>query len=65
MTNEELATAIQSGETERMAELLAGVENLVKWKANRVLSALSAPIGVEFDDLCNAGYIALTKAVPT
>lgn len=65
MTNEELAAAIQSGETERMAELWAGVENLVKWKANRILSALDAPVGVEFDDLCNMGYIALTKAVPT
>lgn len=65
MTNEELAAAIQSGETERMAELWAGVENLVKWKANRILNALSAPVDVEFDDLCNAGYIALTKAVPT
>ena len=63
MTNEELATAIQSDETERMAELLAGVENLVKWKANRVLSALRAPIGVEFDDLYQSGYPALVAAV--
>ena len=65
MTNEELAVAIQQGETDKLHELWDGVEKLVRWKAGRVLWASGTSIDVEFDELYDAGYIALTKAVPT
>ena len=63
MTNEELVTAIQQGDSEKMMLLWQQVEKLVTWKANRVLSALGSNSCVEFGDLYNSGYIALCRAV--
>lgn len=64
-TNEELVSAIQAGE-DRMAELWAKVDRLVRWKASRIMTALELrgnPCGVEFDDLYQSGYLALVAAV--
>lgn len=66
MSNEELVSLIQAGETERMGELWEQVAGLVKWKANRLLTALELrgnPCGVVFDDLYQSGYIAMVEAV--
>lgn len=65
MSNEEIVLEIQSGETGRMWQLWEQVERLVKWKANRAIAALDESTLVEFDDLFNSGYIALTRAVET
>ena len=68
MSNEELVAAIQAGAPERMGELWEQVAGLVKWKANRMMTALSLggnPRGVEFDDLYQSGYPAMVKAVET
>lgn len=66
MSNEELAVRIQSGETELYGELWDQVAGLIKWKANRVMTSLELQrnsCGVEFDDLCQCGYLALAAAV--
>lgn len=68
MSNEELVVRIQAGEQELMGELWKQVAGLVKWKANRIMSALDLrgnPCGVEYDDLCQCGYLALVTAVET
>lgn len=65
MSNEEIAVQIQAGKIELMGELWAGVENLVRWKANRVNNAIGHSAGVDFDDLCQSGYLALVAAVET
>lgn len=66
MLNEELAALIKAGETERIPELWAQTERLVKWKATRIMTALELrgnPCGVTFDDLYQSGFIALVEAV--
>lgn len=65
MSNEEIAVQIQAGKIELMGELWAGVENLVRWKANRVNNAIGHSAGVDFDDLYQSGYLALVAAVNT
>lgn len=68
MSNEELVAAIQAGETERMSELWEQVNGLVKWKANRIMTALTLknnPCGVELEDLIQSGYVAMVAAVNT
>ena len=62
MSNEELVAVIQSGE-DRMGELWQQVERLVRWKANRIITALNGRGGVEFDDLYQSGYPAMVAAV--
>lgn len=63
MTNEELVALIQSGERDRLAELWAQVEKFVAMMARRRLVLSDGLGGVEFDDLYNAGYLALVAAV--
>lgn len=65
MSNEELVAAIQNGNQGRMAELWERVAGLVKWKARHIMTVLegSSGRGVEFEDLCQSGYIALADAV--
>lgn len=65
MSNEEIAVQIQTGKIELMEELWAGVEKLVRWKANRVNNAIGHSAGVDFDDLYQSGYLALVAAVET
>lgn len=63
MSNEELVIEIQAGMRERMVVLWERMEKLVKWKANRVMTALAGCGGVEFEDLVQCGYPALVEAV--
>lgn len=66
MSNEELVAAIQSGNTEKMAELWDQVAGLVRRRAWRVWAAVNdsgVSSGVEFEDLYQCGYIALVAAV--
>lgn len=65
MTNEELAVEIQQGNTKRLPELWSGVEGLVRWKAGKLCAILGDNTRIEFDELYDAGYIALIKAVHT
>lgn len=68
MSNEELAAEIQAGHTERLGELWEQIEGLVKWKAQRIVTALElrgCSCGVEYDDLVQCGYLALAAAVET
>lgn len=68
MSNDELVVEIQAGVTERMGELWEQVEGLVKWKANRIMTALElrgTSCGCEFDDLVQCGYPAMVAAVET
>lgn len=68
MSNEELVVQIQNGAAERMGELWAQVEGLVKWKAKRIMTALELrgnACGVDFDDLVQCGFPALVAAVNT
>lgn len=68
MSNEELVAAIQAGQTELLPQLWNNVEKLIVWRANRLLSMLSAAglcHGVESGDLVNSGYFAVLAAVKT
>ena len=68
MSNEELVAEIQAGASERMGELWTQIDGLVKQQAQKVMSALALrrnSCGVEFEDLYQTGYIALTEAVKT
>ena len=66
MSNEELFARIRAGEQEMVAVLWEQVENLVKWKAKRIMTALELrgdKCGIEFDDLVQCGYPALLEAM--
>lgn len=65
MSNEEIVLKIQSGERDCMGQLWEQVAGLVKWKANRIMTALGGSVCAEFDDLFNSGYIAMARAVDT
>lgn len=68
MSNEELVAEIQAGAIERMEKLWDQIEGLIKQQAKRVILALELrgnTCGVEFEDLCQTGYIALAEAVKT
>lgn len=67
MSNEELVAVIQAGEKGRMGELWEQVAGLAKWKAKRIMTVLEGcpGRGVEFDDLCQSGYLAMVAAVET
>lgn len=59
---------IQAGAAGRMGELWEQIDGFVKQQANKVVSALERrgnPCGVEFEDLYQTGYIALTEAAKT
>ena len=66
VTNEQLVAAIQNGESGRMSELWEQVQGLVKWKVQKLMTALELRgtfCGVEFDDLVQCGYPAMVAAV--
>lgn len=67
MSNEELVVRIQAGAVELMGKLWQQMENLVKWKAKRIMTVLESCPGrsVEFEDLYQTGYLAMVTAVDT
>lgn len=65
MTNEELVSRIQNGETDLMYQLWAQVEKFVYWKAKSAAFAFNGNGGVSIDDLYNTGYIAMVEASNT
>ncbi len=67
MSNEELVAEIQAGAVELMEQLWEQVAGLIKWKAKRIMTVLEGcpGRGVEFEDLCQSGYLAMVAAVDT
>lgn len=61
MSNEELVVVIQEGKQGRMGELWEQVRRFVAFRARRV--PLEGRADVDFDDLMQAGYLALVAAV--
>lgn len=62
MSNEELVALIQGGERDRLPELWAQVEKFLAVQAHKRLVLSAGLGGVEFEDLYNAGYLALVAA---
>ncbi len=62
MTNEELVSAIQAGERERLAELWTQVERFVSIQADRRARQLNGYGGVTAEDLCQSGFLAMVEA---
>ena len=62
MTNEELVSAIQAGERDRLAELWAQVERFVSIQADRRARQLNGYGGVTAEDLCQSGFLAMVEA---
>ena len=67
MSNEELVAEIQAGSMELMGQLWDQVAGLIKWKAKRIMTVLEGcpGRGVEFEDLCQSGYLAMVAAMDT
>ena len=65
MSNEELAKAIQEGNTDLLPVLWEQVERLVYWKANRVSRCLEGRGDVDKEDLVQAGFLAVVGAAET
>lgn len=63
MTNEELVTQIQKGDTAALVPLWEEVKGLVAWKARPILFALEGKRGVTLDDFMQEGYLAVVEAV--
>lgn len=66
MTNEELAAKIKAGERERVPELYRQIERLLYRVANRFYNRFSQTCeaaGITCDDLSQAGFFAMLKAV--
>lgn len=63
MSNEELATAIQTGRNELYPELWEQVRRFVVQQANRRYRATEGYGGVEVEDLIQSGFLALVEAV--
>ncbi len=65
MSNEELVAEIQAGSVDLTGQLWEQVEGLVKWKAKRIMTVLEGcpGRGIEFEDLCQSGYLAMVAAV--
>ncbi|MFT9078209.1 RNA polymerase sigma factor [Ethanoligenens sp.] len=63
MTNEELAIQAQQGDQKAMLQLWKQIERLVRMKARRRLPDDGHTSRVELDDLMQAGYLAMARAV--
>lgn len=62
-SNEELVALIQGGAKEYIPDLWEQIVGLVKWRARYEMTLWHGYGGVEYDDLINAGYIAMFAAV--
>ncbi len=65
LTNEELAVLIQQGDRSKLSDLWEQVSRFVAWKAAKIAERLKNCAWAEYDDLYNAGFIALVEAVET
>ena len=65
MTNEEIVKRIQAGEESLLCTLWEQVHRFVAYKVKHALVEMGCSGGVTFDDLYNAGYLALVKAAGT
>lgn len=63
MSNEELVALIQAGDRGQLPLLWAQVQRFVAKQARRRMVVTDGFGGVEFEDLYNSGYMALTAAV--
>lgn len=63
MTNEELALQAQQGDQKAMLQLWKQIERLVRMKARHWLPDDGHTSRVELDDLMQAGYLAMARAV--
>lgn len=63
MSNEELVSHIQQGDTSALVPLWEAVKGLVAWKARPILFALEGKRGVTLDDFMQEGYLAVVEAV--
>ncbi len=62
ISNEELATRIQNGETELIPQLWEQVEKYVRMRAGQLARKVSSPV-FDSDDLTQEAYFALLKAI--
>lgn len=65
MSNEELATAIQKGQSDLIARLWDQTEAFIRFRARSAMSNIPARCGVTEEDLSQCGYFALISAVET
>lgn len=63
MSNEELVSQVQAGDTERMEELWGQVKNFVARKARQLMQEQAFSTVVDLEDLVQSGYIGLVAAV--
>lgn len=63
MTNEELAVLIKAGKRDYLPQLWEGVRRFVWKQAARWAGAVGSSSGVTFEDLLQAGYLAMVDAV--
>ena len=63
MTAEEIAAAIQDGQTNLYADLWEQVCGFVAWQAKRYYVSTGGFGGVEVEDLIQSGYIAMLEAL--
>ena len=62
MSNEELAVAIQAGDSSLLEQLWKQCYGFIRKQARRWANAFEGRNGVEVDDLTNSGYFALCSA---
>lgn len=65
MTNEELALAVQAGESGKLLDLWEQVKDFISMQAGKRARALNGYGGVTEEDLTQCGYFALVAAVRT
>lgn len=65
MTNEELAVQAKSGDSERLEALWLSVERFARSRARHIALIADLDCAVDEDDLCQAAYFAMCKAVET
>ena len=63
MTDEELATLIKAGNTERIPELWAKVEGFIRSRAAKLLGDCQCRNGCTIEDLLHSSYPAFIKAI--
>ena len=65
LTNEELVTLIKQGDRSKIPALWEQISRFVSWKAVKAAEALKDRAWVDYEDLYNAGFLALAAAIDT